>query len=725
MDDFTAGQSTATRLRHATAMLSSEGPSSVDLAPYPELIYLDWTDYCNASCFFCPRSFNEYEKQIGGKGEFVPFAKLKKLERVLSSVKYFGISSSIGEPLLHPELQQILQWLYEINPKITIRATTNGTALTAEKAAWFAGHLDWLSVSLNAGNGEAHMRDMFPQLAARGIDAGKRWELHLRHIGEFIAALPAADRPRIRLNMIAYRHNTKDIVDFVRVVERVGCLHATISNIVVHPHIVDWSLYGVRDLYNEAVDKACELGARLGIRVDAPRFYTSIKPVMLDLEKACREPINVAYINRAKFSAPCCQWTEEVIAQDVYSDDEGFDRYWNQDVFRRLRQKRDSQSCRVCNLTRVFDETSFHFSAYLKKQLIASGQLSDKHSKSDYPEQQLVRVCVESRLDLPSIRHTLLRLNVPVEMAEQIESLGVAALPALEQACWDAFKTIDVPAEGNDICLAAPFLGIGWGPPIHDPVNKVSARWIGGAQAASIFVRVQPGLDCMMCLTIAYPTELERRLQVQVCGRPIETWFSRDEAGRAMIGAFVPADLMSTHDGRLWVRVACLDADGAPAAGLLSLARVSLSQETKIVVPLERLLAEKDALLGQQALRVRQLEQLFAEHAASLEQQLVRATKLEQLLAEKDLRASELERLLAEQGVLGSQLEQALAEKGVLRAEKDVLLEQQVPPSVEQPEQQVSECKSQIGGKILQVTDDSQSPKVTAPRRNMMTWLRR
>jgi len=229
----------------------------------------------------------------------------------------------------------------------------------------------------------------------------------------------------------------------------------------------------------------------------------------------------------------------------------------------------------------------------------------------------------------------------------------------------------------------------------------------------------------MMCLTIAYPTELERRLQVQVCGRPIETWFSRDEAGRAMIGAFVPADLMSTHDGRLWVRVACLDADGAPAAGLLSLARVSLSQETKIVVPLERLLAEKDALLGQQALRVRQLEQLFAEHAASLEQQLVRATKLEQLLAEKDLRASELERLLAEQGVLGSQLEQALAEKGVLRAEKDVLLEQQVPPSVEQPEQQVSECKSQIGGKILQVTDDSQSPKVTAPRRNMMTWLRR
>jgi len=97
-----------------------------------------------------------------------------------------------------------------------------GTALTAEKAAWFAGHLDWLSISLNASNGEAHMRDMFPHLAKRGVDPEKRWELHLRHITEFIAALPAEDRPRVRLNMIAHRHNIEDIVDFVYVVERVA-----------------------------------------------------------------------------------------------------------------------------------------------------------------------------------------------------------------------------------------------------------------------------------------------------------------------------------------------------------------------------------------------------------------------------------------------------------------------------------------------------------------------
>jgi wyosine [tRNA(Phe)-imidazoG37] synthetase (radical SAM superfamily) len=710
MDDFTTEQ--------ATAMLPSEGRSSVGQAPYPELVYLDWTDYCNASCFFCPRSFNEYEKQIGGKGEFVPFAKLKKLEKVLSNVKIFGISSSVGEPLLHPELQKILQWLFEINSKISIRATTNGTALTAEKAAWFAGHLDWLSVSLNAGNGEAHMRDMFPQLAARGIDADKRWELHLRHLAEFIAALPAEDRPRIRLSMIAHRHNIKDIADFVRVVERVGGSHATIANIVVHPHIVDWSLYGVRDAYNAAVDKACELGARVGVRVDAPRFYTSIKPVILDLEKACREPINVAYINRANFSAPCCQWTEGVLPQDVYSDDEGFDRYWNHDTLQRLRQKRDSKSCRVCNLTRVFDETSFHFSPYLKQRFIASGGLSEIHSTNDYPEEQLVRTCVENRLDLPSIRHTLLQLNIPVEMAEQIETLRLAALPALEQACWKAFKTIDVPAEANDVYFAGPFLGIGWGPPIHDPLNKVSARWIGGAQAASIFVRVEPGLNCMICLTVAYPSELERRLRVQVCGRPIETWFSRDDAGRTVVIAFVPDDLTRTHDGRLWVRVACLDADDGPAAGCVSLMRFSISQESKIIVPLGRLLAETGALLGQPALRISQLEQSLAETDAllkqqtlALEQQALRISQLEQSLAEKDA-------LLEQQALRISQLEQSLAEK-------DALLEQQALRE-SRVQQHLAECNVRLAEleRMLQAIYDSRSWKVTAPLRNIRTWLR-
>ena len=156
-------------------------------------------------------------------------------------------------------------------------------------------------------------------------------------------------------------------------------------------------------------------------------------------------------------------------------------------------------------------------------------------------------------------------------------------------------------------------------------MHKISARWIGGAQAASIFVRVTPGLDCVIYVTSAYPSEMERRLQVEVCGRLIEPRFSCDEAGRVLLVAFVPDDLTRLHDGRLWVRLACLDAAGEPLAGWLSVMRFSTLQADamgegpeQLVIELERLVADKDALRRQQAAQIIQLEQQLSERNAKL-----------------------------------------------------------------------------------------------------------
>ena len=310
----------------------------------------------------------------------------------------------------------------------------------------------------------------------------------------------------------------------------------------------------------------------------------------------------------------------------------------------------------------MFDEVGFHLSPQLKHSLIASGWLSEAHRENDYPEELLVRTCVENRLDLPSIRHTLLRLNLPVEMAEQIETLGLAALPRLEKACWEAFKTLDLPVGTSDTYLAGPFLGIGWGPPIQDPLHKKSARWISVAQAASIFVRVEPSHDCIICFTLAYPSELERRLQVQVRGRPIEPRFSRDEAGRTLLIAFVPDDLTRLYDGRLWVRLACLDAAGEPQAGWLSGMRFSVSRGS-MGVGLEQIVAQFEQ-------RMAHLEQLLAERDAALGPQVTQVKQLEQHIGERNARLAELER-------------------------------------------------------TLKATYESTSWRVTAPVRKMMSWLRR
>ena len=89
-----------------------------------------------------------------------------------------------------------------------------------------------------------------------------------------------------------------------------------------------------------------------------PRIYNNIKPVF-DLDKVCRDLLDIAYISRSSQAAPCCHWMEAQIPVDYYNDEKGFENYWNSDLLRRLRNKRNFASCQVCGMSRIFDETSF------------------------------------------------------------------------------------------------------------------------------------------------------------------------------------------------------------------------------------------------------------------------------------------------------------------------------------------------------------------------------
>ena len=91
-----------------------------------------------------------------------------------------------------------------------------------------------------------------------------------------------------------------------------------------------------------------------------------------------------------------------------------------------------------------------------------------------------------------------------------------------------------------------------------------------------------------------------------------------------MLVAFVPGDLTRLHDGRLWVRLACLDAAGEPLAGWLSVMRFSTShgrngrEAEQPVIELERLIADRDASRRQQAAQISELEQQLSERDAKL-----------------------------------------------------------------------------------------------------------
>ena len=115
-------------------------------------IYVEITNVCNLSCVFCPGT--ERAKRFLSPAEFRLMAeKLRGHTRYL----YFHV---MGEPLLHPQLPELLAIAHELGFRVCV--TTNGTLLAEKTAALLsAPALHKVSVSLHSfeGNEGGDMAD--------------------------------------------------------------------------------------------------------------------------------------------------------------------------------------------------------------------------------------------------------------------------------------------------------------------------------------------------------------------------------------------------------------------------------------------------------------------------------------------------------------------------------------------------------------------------------------
>jgi MoaA/NifB/PqqE/SkfB family radical SAM enzyme len=553
-------------------------------ARLPEVIYLELADYCNLNCMFCGR--DSEVRRTGDHGGYADLAKLKMLERPLRSAKYLGLSGRIGEPLLYPKLGEFLRWVYDINPEIQLRITTNGTSLTRKMAAQFVGHLDFVGISLNASNGNAYVRDMRPAGSQRGADWSGNWKNLIRRIAEFLEALPPADRQKVFIIAPAHRDNLDDIPDFVRLVAEVGCSRAVITPMQVHDESkTDLSVFWIKDKYNDVMDEASVLGTQLGIRVDAARFYSTVK-TKFDLEAVCRDPLDVAYLNmdKLKVAAPCCHWMEDAIPCDVYGDPDGFERFWNHEILQRLREKRDTKSCRGCGLGRAFDEVMFHFTPLLKAKLAEAGKLANAEAHSDYPDHELVRACHAIGLNLPSLRRSVQSVGVSTQHLEAIRTEGASVLPTLDRLCWDAFQKSDGGQERTDLSLAGSFAGIGWGDAQYDFARRRSMRWLATGRVGSVFLKVKPGSAYEIQLSAhgVQPIERVRGVQLSVCEQPVGADVEFKASDHAVITIEVSSALTRAFDGRLWLKVIWLASPGSD--GPIAFSRVELTKLSRYEV---------------------------------------------------------------------------------------------------------------------------------------------
>ena len=118
---------------------------------FPIYIEVSPVGYCNHRCTFCAVDYIGYKPNI---------LSVEILKKCLSSMASKGVCSVMfageGEPLLHKQLPEIINFAKEVGLDVSI--TTNGTMLTEEFIDACLHNITWVKVSLNAGTRESYAK---------------------------------------------------------------------------------------------------------------------------------------------------------------------------------------------------------------------------------------------------------------------------------------------------------------------------------------------------------------------------------------------------------------------------------------------------------------------------------------------------------------------------------------------------------------------------------------
>lgn len=161
--------------------------------------YLETTNHCNLHCSFCNR-----DEVIGP----LQHITLENWAKLLDKIKHHPIETAklmgMGEPMLHPQFDEILRMFKEVFPKCFVIVATNcqypieeGTKM-GDKFRKALQYIDMLYLSID-GYGESYERDRKPA----------KWD----RLMKFLNTLPTVDLKgcKIVVNYVVNAYNIQDI----------------------------------------------------------------------------------------------------------------------------------------------------------------------------------------------------------------------------------------------------------------------------------------------------------------------------------------------------------------------------------------------------------------------------------------------------------------------------------------------------------------------------------
>ena len=170
------------------------------LQTYPWMITVPIVDLCNARCTFC-------NSWLTGR-DMTTLEKLENFETLFRFARYVGLVGH-GEPLLHPDIDKILEKIGDwLDPRAKCYTITNGVFIGDQIENLIRGKVKSVHVSLNAATGDTHQVVM-------GLNKGA-FEQVLNSVRALIKKRDAGELDAVTISLVVLQQNIHEISKFIR-----------------------------------------------------------------------------------------------------------------------------------------------------------------------------------------------------------------------------------------------------------------------------------------------------------------------------------------------------------------------------------------------------------------------------------------------------------------------------------------------------------------------------
>ncbi len=289
----------------------------IELKSTPNYVTIGAHYGCNAKCIFC----------LGGNYPNFSLKKYKeffepKIGHVLKKAVNVGFCG-FGEILIHPEINEILDYLNKTLPCQAKAFTTNGISLNEAICQKLTDGRYDVMISMHAANAKLHEK----------MTRTKKFDEIVNNIKRLVR-LKREKNSKISINMVfvVTQDNIDNLCDFIKFSKdlETDCVSANYLTMYEKEH-VDMSVFWNKEKTNEILSQAEELRDKLSFSVNLPlKFQQYPKSENI----SCQDPWEFFYTEVQGSVNPCC------LAGDHIGNlnDDDFETIWNSKGYKMLRE---------------------------------------------------------------------------------------------------------------------------------------------------------------------------------------------------------------------------------------------------------------------------------------------------------------------------------------------------------------------------------------------------